>query len=120
MAEGSQERCTSQDGYKCLPLNKNQKLRYPNTEEMELCFDNLLLEFFTIQPKVVFLLGAKVTNFVNKKLQSKSLLTQPGTEILNKITFLNIYHPSYVHIYRRKFINDYKQEIINKIDQNLL
>lgn len=39
---------------KCLPLNEEEKLRYPTENEMEMCIKNLLIEIRELKPKVVF------------------------------------------------------------------
>ena len=50
---------------KCLPLNnKTGKIRYPLKKEMSKCFPNLTYEFEEIQPRLVFLLGKQVSDFV--------------------------------------------------------
>lgn len=99
---------------KCAPLDENNKLRYPNKDEMNFCFDNLLLELITIKPKIVFLLGSKVSNFVLNKLKSKKFKKETNQEVLNiieKIEFHNIYHPSYIAVYKRKEENKYIQKV---------
>ena len=42
---------------KCLPLTEQQKLRYPNKNEIDCCFENLMGEIKSMDPKIVFLLG---------------------------------------------------------------
>lgn len=39
---------------KCLPLDENQKLRYPNEDEMNKCINNLLCEIEIVKPKKYF------------------------------------------------------------------
>jgi DNA polymerase len=51
---------------KCLPLDKNNKLRYPTIEEMNSCIENLLLEINYFKPKIIFVLGKKHTiSYIN-------------------------------------------------------
>jgi DNA polymerase len=96
---------------KCLPLNEKGKLRYPTNNEMESCFDNLVLEIEAIKPKIVFLLGAKVAKFTLKELNKRG--------IFRNIRFIQIYHPSYIAVYKRKEEDSYIkkiQKIINEVE----
>lgn len=89
---------------KCLPLDKNNKLRYPTIEEMNSCIENLLLEINYFKPKIIFALGKKTYNFIHKYFAN------------NNIDTSNIYyieHPSYIYIYKRKYIDDYIEKIKN-------
>lgn len=89
---------------KCLPLDKNNKLRYPTMEEMNSCIENLLLEINNYKPKIIFALGRKTYNFIHKYFAN------------NNIDTSNIYyieHPSYIYIYKRKYIDDYMEKIKN-------
>lgn len=107
---------------KCVPLDENNKLRYPNKNEMTFCFENLLFELITIKPKIVFLLGSKVTNFVLNKLKSNKFKKETSQEIfdiLENIEFHNIYHPSYIAVYKRKEENKYVQEVQNIISSKV-
>lgn len=54
---------------KCLPLTEEQKIRYPNRQERDSCFEHLINEIQTMSPKIVFLLGEKVYSSVGKHLQ---------------------------------------------------
>lgn len=99
---------------KCAPLDENSKLRYPNKDEMNFCFENLLFELITIKPKIVFLLGSKVANFVLNKLKSKKFKKETNQEILDilkNIEFHNIYHPSYIAVYKRKEEDKYVEKV---------
>lgn len=88
---------------KCLPLDNNEKIRYPNKQEMNACINNLIKEIEILKPKIVFLLGNKVSSFVEKYLEKNNIE-------LN--TYLKkVEHPSYIYVYKRKN----KQEYINKI-----
>ena len=99
---------------KCVPLDQNQKLRYPTTKEMQSCLDNLIFEILTIKPKLVFLLGTKVSDLVLKQLKSKRIIDKFNNEtivILEKIQFQKIYHPSYIAVYKRKEKHTYVQDV---------
>jgi len=103
---------------KCLPLDEKNKLRYPEKEEMEACFENLIYEIKTLKPKIVFLLGNKVANFVIKNLNNKKFLSSiPNSlkETINNITFETVYHPSYIYVYKRKEKDIYIENIKLKI-----
>ena len=51
---------------KCVPLNEQNKLRYPNKKEIDSCFGNLKKEIKELSPRIVFLLGEKVYSSVEK------------------------------------------------------
>lgn len=107
---------------KCPPLYENSKLRYPNKDEMNFCFENLLFELITIKPKIVFLLGSKVANFVLNKLKSKKFKKETNQEILDileNIEFHNIYHPSYIAVYKKKDEDRYVQKVQNIISSKV-
>lgn len=78
---------------KCLPLDNNKKLRYPTRKEMDICIDNLLCEISCLKPKIIFLLGNKVSSYLEKYLKNNNMV------INSKI--ITIYHPSYIWIYKK-------------------
>ena len=90
--------CYRSNMVKCVPLDKEGKIRYPDILEIENCIDNLVYELSIVKPKVVVLLG----RFVEKHLKKK--INELG---YNTIT---IYHPSYIHVYRKKEIEKYVEE----------
>ena len=51
---------------KCVPLNDQRKLRYPNRKEIDSCFCNLQKEIKELSPQIVFLLGEKVYSAIEK------------------------------------------------------
>ena len=87
---------------KCLPLDDNNKLRYPNYLEMEKCIDNLIAEIDLVKPKLIFLLGKKTLSFVDKYFEEKNI---------KKSNIYSIEHPSYIYVYKRKYINDYVEKV---------
>lgn len=89
---------------KCLPLDKNNKLRYPTIEEMNSCIENLLLEINYFKPKIIFVLGKKTYNFIHKYFANNNIDTS---------SIYYIEHPSYIYIYKRKYIDDYIEKIKN-------
>ncbi len=107
---------------KCLPLNEN-KIRYPELIEMNKCFPNLKDEINVHRPKIIFLLGRQVADFILKKYGFT--LGNLGTNFVYKVFNINetliipIHHPSYILVYRRKFVNDYISGIKNIITNNI-
>lgn len=89
---------------KCLPLDENHKLRYPNQSEMTFCLSNLLLEINTLHPKIIFALGKKTYNFIYKYFT---------TNHLDTTNLIYIEHPSYIYVYKRKYIDEYVNKIVN-------
>lgn len=96
---------------KCLPLSSDEKLRYPSSLEMDTCYSNFEKELAFLKPKLVFLLGGKVSHKVLKqKFQKKPSLDKEFKYeyyILDGIKYIPIHHPSYIHIYKRKRMEDY-------------
>lgn len=107
---------------KCLPLNMN-KIRYPELLEMKKCFPNLKDEIKQHNPRIVFLLGRQVAEFVFK--QNSWKLGALGTEFTyngqtkNGVTYIPIHHPSYMLVYKRKFIDNYQIGINNVISSSI-
>lgn len=97
---------------KCLPLTKEQKLRYPSKGESDGCFEHLVSEIYIISPKIVFLLGEKVHLSVEKHLNI--IIKNIRGHIM-----VPIHHPSYIYIYKRKQIDKYI-ESVKKIINELL
>lgn len=95
---------------KCLPLKEN-KIRYPNNKEMSDCYENLISEIKAFQPKIVFLLGKKVYDFVSKKEHANisCLNIDFDYEKLSMLgtTVVPIHHPSYILIYKRRLVESY-------------
>lgn len=105
---------------KCLPLNvKTGKIRYPLRKEMAKCFPNLISEIDTINPKLIFLLGKQVSDFVLSEfnIDTKNSLSDFEYHAYESgsVKFIPISHPSYILIYKRKFVEDY----VNGISEHL-
>ena len=89
---------------KCLPLDDNNKLRYPTNSEMNACIDNLLVEINELKPKIIFVLGKNTYNFIYKYFKKNKI---------DDSKLIYIEHPSYIYVYKRKYIDDYVEKIIN-------
>lgn len=85
---------------KCLPLDDQEKLRYPHSSECDACFANLIYERDILKPKLIILLGKKVGSFVAKKegFDIQSLPADLGYVAVNHHhqQYLTIHHPSYI------------------------
>ena len=122
-----ESRCSKVKTYKtnlvkCLPLDEYNKLRYPNSKEINCCFNNLIKEVEMLNPKIIFLLGSQVTNAIQKKLKIKFIKERDSdlkTAEYNSIKFVAVYHPSYVCSYRRKYKDTYVEQISSFINNKL-
>ena len=90
--------CYRSNIVKCVPLDKEGKIRYPDNLEIENCIDNLVYELSIVKPKVVVLLGRLVEKHLKKKIIELGYNT------------ITIYHPSYIYVYRKKEIEKYVEE----------
>lgn len=95
---------------KCVPLDDVGKIRYPSVREMNACVCNLDAEIRELSPRIVFLLGKKVTDAVAHHYSTKF----PGwngftysTRAVEGTLFASIHHPSYISVYKRRYIDDY-------------
>ncbi|HAH56480.1 MAG TPA: hypothetical protein DCM02_14660 [Flavobacterium sp.] len=106
------------------PLDKNKKLRYPTNDECEIFFPQLQKTISEVQPKLICLLGQKVTNFVMKKMVLKNCtynLSKYKTYPYKELFILPIYHPSYIMVYRKEYKDDYVdaiKKVINEMMEN--
>lgn len=106
---------------KCLPLNEQNKLRYPNKKEIDCCFENLMNEIESMCPKIVFLLGEKVYSSVGKHLKiqfEKWNDFEYYYKEYNQTYYIPVHHPSYIYVYKRKHMDEYVQgieKIINEL-----
>ena len=107
---------------KCPPLTDSGKLRYPNLNEQEACYSNLIGEIDTVKPKVVFMLGLKVSNFLLSKNDIKVDGFESGFNYtgynVSGIHYVPVHHPSYVYVYKRKKMNAYVNAIKSVIKSN--
>ena len=104
---------------KCLPLNNDGKIRYPTTKEMNLCFQNMQMEINKINPSIIILLGAQVSQFFLKQynIPPISFNDEFSYSSVNSSTIklLPIHHPSYIQVYKRKKSTEYKQSVSTAI-----
>lgn len=95
---------------KCVPLDERQKLRYPNKKEIESCIPNLEDEIRELFPRIVFLLGDKVSTAISKQFNIEfnewDGFTYAYTEF-NGTYYVPIHHPSYIYVYKRKHVQSY-------------
>lgn len=84
---------------KCAPLDDNKKLRYPNSNEVDFCFDIFAEEVRCISPRIIVLLGDIVRKSVMRNW-SVQINKPEETEIsftpFEETEIVAIYHPSYV------------------------
>lgn len=90
--------CYRSNMVKCVPLNEEGKIRYPDNLEIENCIENLEYELNIVKPKVVVFLGRLVEKYLKKKI------------IKLGYNVITIYHPSYIYVYRKKEIEKYVEE----------
>lgn len=98
LKENNNISCYRSNMVKCVPLDKEGKIRYPDNLEIENCIDNLVYELSIVKPKVVVLLGRLVEKHLKKKINELGYNT------------ITIYHPSYIYVYRKKEIEKYVEE----------
>ena len=107
---------------KCLPLDEQKKLRYPNNKEIDSCFVNLKNEIDELKPRIVFLLGEKVYSSVGKHLDIKFEKWNAYDycyKEYERTCFVPIQHPSYIYVYKRRQIDDYVYGIERMIEHLL-
>lgn len=98
LKENNNISCYRSNMVKCVPLDKEGKIRYPDSLEIENCIDNLVYELSIVRPKIVVLLGRLVEKHLKKKINELGYNT------------ITIHHPSYIHVYRKKEIEKYVEE----------
>ena len=90
LEENSNISCYRSNMVKCVPLDKEGKIRYPDSLEIENCIDNLVYELSIVKPKVVVLLGRLVEKHLKKKIIEQGYNT------------ITIYHHIYMCIGKKK------------------
>ena len=97
-------------------IDNNGKLRYPTNKEIDDYWDNLNKTIKTYNPQKILLLG----NIVIKKFEKEFKIKMDDKFIEYKtgyISFIPIYHPSYICVYKKKEIKYYQDKIINLIKE---
>jgi DNA polymerase len=95
---------------KCAPLNQYGILRYPTSKEVSCCIPHLKGEIAEVNPKIVLLLGQKVSKGIEKHRNIK-IPDFPGYQYQainhNGVKYIAIQHPSYIYVYKRKELQQY-------------
>lgn len=79
---------------KCIPLDKNSKVRQPTPDEIEQCRDVLKAEIDLIQPEVIVALGATATRWFFP--DTKQITKMRGSIFMwNNIPVVITVHPAY-------------------------
>ena len=90
---------------------------------MERCYPNLDYEISILKPKIVFLLGKKVSSYILKKNGIHQIKFDDNFKYeifeIEGIKYIPIHHPSYILVYKRKLIEQYVQSIRNICQSNL-
>lgn len=102
-----EEKCTGISMYrtnlvKCVPLNEQGKLRYPNKKEISICMPHLENEIFELSPKIVFLLGGQVANAISQKysitFEKLHEFDYTAQNLMAFILFRFIIHPTFMFL----------------------
>ncbi len=101
---------------KCLPL-KEDKMRYPNSGEMNSCYGHLENEIAQLRPKVVFLLGKQVASFVLGSSDAVKFSDdfKYKAQNIDGTVYVPVHHPSYMLVYKRKKLSSYIKGISKMI-----
>jgi len=100
---------------KCLPVDANQKIRYPSTDEMRRCYSHIENEIDNLHPNIIVLLGKQVASYVLKQNGVSEFSIDSDFHYrpipANGQVFLPVHHPSYIMVYKRKRLDEYKDNI---------
>lgn len=87
---------------------------------MDNCFENFRVELQSQSPKIVFLLGRLVSDFIFEKFDLVKVDLKNGFKYrvaeAEGIKFVAVHHPSYILVYKRKQIKKYISEIHKLIE----
>lgn len=103
---------------KCPPIGDDAKLRYPNKEEIDSCFENLLKEIDVVEPRIIFMFGKIVIDTICDKLTIRQKVeVSTGFEYYkwNRRILVKSYHPAYILRSTRRveeYMRNYEQFII--------
>ena len=104
---------------KCVPLNPAGKIRYPNKEEIAACINNFIIEYESIKPQLVVVLGSQVQVAIEKYFNVKFQKAKDCEFVIQKVdkyTFVLCYHPSYIVRYKSK-LESYLNNFIKMLNQ---
>ncbi len=91
---------------------------------MKDCYPNLELELEVLNPKIVFLLGKQVSDFVLSQNGFRVANFDPDFDYLPQLigdtVFIPIHHPSYILVYKRKWVDKYVRSICRLISKELV
>jgi len=99
---------------KCVPLDGEDKLRYPSESEIAMCIPHLDEEIRLLSPKIVVLLGQKVADAVklHHKIEfEKTFNFDYCATLYRRVFYMPVQHPSYICVYRRKQKDEYISSI---------
>lgn len=98
---------------KCVPLDKDRKIRYPTKSEINSCMVNLRYETKLLRPKLVVTLGKLVFySLIRDHVKEYSINSfSYRTGKYDNIQILNIPHPSYIYIYKRSNLFEYINQV---------
>lgn len=104
---------------KCAPITDTGKTRYPTTAELNCCYPLFTAELSITRPKIVFLLGKIVSDFLFKKLVLGSYSLDAAFAynkyVSGNTCFIPVHHPSFIRVYRYKHIESYQQSLVTTI-----
>lgn len=86
-----------------VPLDENNKIRYPNHNEKENWLKILEKEILKLSPDLIVLFWKQVYDFVSKY------------SLINKEKLIFAYHPSYIRVYKRNTQEYYISNLVDKI-----
>lgn len=108
---------------KMAPLNTSNKLRYPTKQECEDYYGVLENEIQNNSPRIVFLLGKQVSEFVLRKVTGDKKYKivffegfRYGAIEKDGVSYIGIHHPSHIAVYKRKEKDLYVQALIDLVN----
>ena len=107
---------------KTPPIDQEGKLRYPNSSEMKLGWDELQNEMNQTSPDLLVTLGQRVSFFLRSQMGVQPVKPQFPADFSfvsylsqSKPNILSVHHPSFVFVYRRKYIDNYVDNVVQSI-----
>jgi hypothetical protein len=107
---------------KTPPIDQEGKLRYPNSSEMKLGWNELQNEMNQTSPNLLVTLGQQVSYFLRLQMGVQPVKPQFPADFSyesylsqSKSNILSVHHPSFVFVYRRKYIDNYVDNVVQSI-----